>query len=222
MNQVAIDYLSLTSSPELKKEGLPFWIFYLLLSLILLLIFINFLQNKELRRKLNYLLSGPRRKFIKLRLQIKLKKEEEKKDDLFKQLGQLTAKCWPELPEIEEVASEIRSLEEKSAELQARWHTIYREPRTLKLKDIRAAGSSTSEETVDSSLKENEEALRKTKAKIEEALWKVNQQLGSHYQLIGRLIYKLRPEREDLAFFYFQIDKTESKIKSIKEEIGSL
>lgn len=225
MDNLSPEYLSLLSSPEIQKEGLPYWLFYLLLSIILLLIFTNFLQNKDLRQKISYTLAGPRRKFNRLRLQVKLRKEEEKKAELLRQLGQLISVRWPDLPEIEDIASEIRSLEEKSSQLQALWHEVYRRLEILKLEKRKLMLTENSVEKSPAQLKELEEkiaALEKNKAEIQEKLLATNEQLEPYHEIIGRIIYKLRPDRQDLAFLYFQIDKAEEKIKALKKEIESL
>lgn len=218
-------YLDFLSSAEMQKEGLPFWLFYLLLSIILLLIFINFLQNKELRQKLSYTLAGPRRRFNQLRLKASLRKEEEKKSELFRQLGQLASVRWPELPEVEEIASEIRSLEEESGKLQAFWHEIYKNLEDLKLEKEKLSLAQNPVVKNSARLEELYEKiarLEKNRAEIQEKLLATKEMLEPHHETIGRVIYKLKPDREDLTFLYFQIDKTEEKITSLKNNIENL
>jgi len=215
-------YLGFFSSPEMQKEGLPFWIFYLLLSIILLLIFINFLQNKELRQKLSYTLAGPRRRLNQLRLKVSLRKEEEKKAELFRQLGQLASVRWPEMPEIEEIASEIRSLEEESSKLQALWHETYRNLENLKLekKKLSLEGNpAIKDSALLQELNDKIARLEKNRAEIQEKLLATNEMLEPHHETIGRVVYKLRPDREDLAFLYFQIDKSEERVAILKNDI---
>lgn|GEM_PF-793716 len=225
LDKISQSVFVLISGLDSRKEGLPFWLLYLLLSLILLLIFINFLQNKDLRQKLNYFLLGPRRRYLRLRLQVKLKNEEENKAELFKKLGQLAVQLWPELPEIKEIVTEIRPLEEKKIRFQSSWHEIYKQLEAIKL-ELKKNKTSNNPDFKNTgqyqTLVKKAELLEKNKAEIEETLWKINGQLAPHHQLIGRIIYNLRPEREDLAFLYFQLDKTEKNIKSIKEEIKRL
>lgn len=222
MENISPKDISLLSSFEIQKEGLPFWLFYFLLSLILLLIFINFLQNKDLRQKLSYTLAGPRRRLHGLRLQVKLRKEEEKKAELFRRLGKLVSTKWPDLPEIEEIASEIRSLEEVCSKLQALWHEIYKNLEILKLKKRKLLLPENSGEKNPKELKELDEkiaGLEKNKAEIQEKLLATNEVLEPQYETVGRVIYKSRLNRQDLAFLYFQINKTEEKIKILEKEI---
>lgn len=225
MNSQPSDYLSLLPSTEIQKAGLPFWLFYLLLSLIVLLIILNFLKNKSLRQRLSYTLAGPRRRFNRLRLQVRMRNEEQKKAELFRRLGELASSKWPDLPEIEEFTSEIRSLEEKITDLQNRWHLLYRELELLKLEKRKLLANSHSGETT----KEEQEKvdrriaeLEKEKAEIQRNIMATDELLAPHHENIGRVIYRLRPNREDLDFIYFQIDDVGKSIQEIKEKIENL
>lgn len=225
MNTQPSDYLSLLPPAEIQKAGLPFWLFYLLLSVIVLLIIFNFLKNKSLRQRLSYTLAGPRRRFNRLRLQVQMRKEEQKKAELFRRLGELTSSKWPDLPEIEEIASEIRSLEEKNTALQNRWHILYRELELLKLEKQKLSANSNprerakeEQEKVDRRIAE----LEKEKAEIQRNIMATEELLSPHLETIGRVIYRLRPDREDLDFIYFQIDDLGRSIQEIKEKIENL
>lgn len=55
-----------------------------------------------------------------------MKREENKKSELLKRLGELTSIQWPDLPEIEDISREIKALEEKNTGLQVEWHRIYK------------------------------------------------------------------------------------------------
>jgi hypothetical protein len=74
-----------------SSEGLPYWIFWLLLCFILLLLVFIFLRDKDLRRRINLFLFGAKKKLIKLRLHARLKRECRKKEDLIRDLGK---KVW--------------------------------------------------------------------------------------------------------------------------------
>jgi len=218
-------HLSLLQVAGAKQGGLPFWVFYLLLSLILLLIFINFLQNKDFRQKLSYLMARPRRRLHRLRLQVYLKKEEQKKTELLRQLGELSSLKWPDLPEIEEIASEIRALEEKNCWLQAEWHQVYRRLEILKLQKRRLLNSEAGQDKPKSNLEEIEteiSSLEKTRQEIQESILTTDELLAPHHQTIGQVVYRLRPDREDLAFIYFQLDRANERIKKLKQDIEKL
>jgi chromosome segregation ATPase len=114
-----------TSLPPDAGEGLPFWLLWFLLCIILLLIVFIFLRDKDLRRRISSFLSGARRHMIRLRLQVKLKKEKEKKAALWRELGKL---AWSEDVRascIEEDCGKLAGLEEEIGRHQKTWHDVY-------------------------------------------------------------------------------------------------
>jgi chromosome segregation ATPase len=111
--------------PPEMGERLPFWIFWLLLCVILLLLFIIFLRDKGLRRRLSSFLSGARRRMVRLRLQAKLRREKDKKTALWKELGK---KAWSEDVTADCIAEEcgkLAAFEEEIHAHQMAWHEIY-------------------------------------------------------------------------------------------------
>ncbi|HAR35952.1 MAG TPA: hypothetical protein DCR87_03420 [Acidobacteria bacterium] len=219
------DRLSFLATVDLQKAGLPFWVFYLLLSLILLLIFINFLQKKDLRQKLSYFLAGPRRRFSRLRIQVLIKREQDKKAELLKRLGEFTSIQWPDLPEIEDIAREIRALEENNASLQAQWHRVYKELESRRAEKQQLLSSPESEEKLKTRLAELDQEiaeLEKTRAEIQASIIRTDELLEPYHETIGSIMYRLRPEREDLAFLYFQLDSLENKIRQLQEQLEKL
>lgn len=225
MDNVVTNHLGLLSTPELQKAGLPFWVFYLLLSVILLLIFINFLQKKDLRQKISYFLAGPRRRFSRLRIEVLLKREEHKKSELLKRLGELTSIDWPDLPEIKEISRENKVLEGKNAALQGEWHRIYKQLENLKKEKTRLQSSPAPDDNLKAGLVEIENKisdLRRELGQVQASIVATDEQLEPYHQTVGRLMYSLRPEREDLAFLYFQIDSLENRILQLKEKLEKL
>ncbi len=112
------------TQPEVG-DRLPFWLFWLLLCVILLLLFTIFLRDKGLRRRLSSFLSGARRRMVRLRLQAKLRREKEKKTSLWKELGK---KAWSEDVSADCIAEEcgkLASFEEDMHAHQMTWHEIY-------------------------------------------------------------------------------------------------
>jgi len=122
------------AAPQAAVEaarGLPFWIFWLLLCVILLLLAVIFLRDKDLRRKMSAFLSGTRRRMLRLRLQSRLNREKEKKTALWKELGK---RAWSEDVTAESVAEECRklaALEEEVHDHQMAWHEIYSRIETI-------------------------------------------------------------------------------------------
>lgn len=225
MDNLASSHLSLLSTPELQKGGLPFWVFYLLLSVILLLIFINFLQKKDLRQKISYALASPRRRFSRLRIEVMIKREENKKNELLKRLGELTSIQWPDLPEIEEITKEIKTLEEKNTSLQGEWHRIYKQLKGLQQEKTRLLSSLGPDDSLKAKLSELEKNIDYTEkelSRVQGSILATDEQLEPFHQTIGHIMYNLRPEREDLAFLYFQIDSLENKIRQLKEKLEKI
>jgi chromosome segregation ATPase len=125
MTSISFLASSLQPLPDPAREGLPNWIFWLLLSIILLLLFFIFLRDKDLRRRLSAFLSGAKRTMLRLRLQAKLRKERVKKSELLKELGR---KAWSEDIQVEgtaEVWRRLKVLEEEKSARQMEWHEIY-------------------------------------------------------------------------------------------------
>jgi hypothetical protein len=101
---------SLTQQAPLPgaQEGLPYWIFWFLLSIILLLVFFIFLRDKDLRRRINLFFFGTKQKLIKIRLQHRLKRELRKKEELIRDMGKTV---WEKKMELGGVASLFEALE---------------------------------------------------------------------------------------------------------------
>ncbi|MGB9836953.1 MAG: hypothetical protein ACPLRX_09475 [Candidatus Saccharicenans sp.] len=214
--------LGLIPQLEGQKAGLPFWLFYFLLSIILLLLFINFLQNKNLRQKISFFLSGPRRRFNRLRLEIRRQQETEKKEELIRELGKLASVKNLKFPEVEELMSEIRALEEQSYQLQGLWHEVYRKLEFLKLEKRKALSEPQSGQTPDlNQLQENIARLENEKKLLEDKIMTINEQLAHYHLSLGRVVNRVRPDYEDLAFLYFQIDKIEKLITNLEKELDN-
>lgn len=111
--------------PSGVPEGLPFWLLWFLLCVILLLVVFIFLRDKDLRRRISAFLSGARRHMTRLRLQAKLKKEKGKKTVLWRELGK---QAWDEDIQaacIEEECTQLSALDEEIGRHQKTWHDIF-------------------------------------------------------------------------------------------------
>jgi hypothetical protein len=106
-------------------EGLPFWLLWFLLCVILLLVIFIFLRDKDLRRRISAFLSGARRHMLRLRLQAKLKREREKKAALWRELGK---QAWNEDVHaacIEDECARLAGLDREIGRHQKTWHDVY-------------------------------------------------------------------------------------------------
>lgn len=112
-------------APTPVDGGLPFWLLWFLLCVILLLVAFIFLRDKNLRRRVSSFLSGARRHMSRLRIQIRLKREKEKKAGLWRELGKL---AWSEDVRascIEEPCARLAAFEEEIGRHQKTWHDVY-------------------------------------------------------------------------------------------------
>ncbi len=112
-------------APVGVSEGLPFWLLWFLLLVILLLIAFIFLRDKDLRRRISAFLSGARRHMTRLRIQARLRKEAEKKAALWRELGK---QAWDEdirASCVEEECAKLATLDEEIGRHQKTWHDVY-------------------------------------------------------------------------------------------------
>jgi len=82
---------SSSAESALQRAGLPYWILYLLLSVILLLLAFIFLRDKERRQRLSLSLIKPRQRFDLIALQARQAREKKKRAALLQELA-LTAR----------------------------------------------------------------------------------------------------------------------------------
>lgn len=112
------DIFAKQTPPPGSSEGLPYWIFWLLLFFILLLLIFIFLRDKDLRRRINLFFFGAKKKLIRLRLQARLKREHRKKDETIRNLGK---KVWEdnlEIPKGDKIRQELHRLEDSKKNLE--------------------------------------------------------------------------------------------------------
>ena len=85
---------TLTSAParagrEIAQEGLPYWIVWLLLSLIVLLVVFIFLRDRDLRGRLNEFLSGAKKRMKRAQIRLRLDRENRLRTEAMTELGRL-------------------------------------------------------------------------------------------------------------------------------------
>ncbi len=100
------------------REGLPFWLFWLLVCVIFLLVVIIFLRDKELRRRVDGYFLQLKKRMIKFRLKAKLKKVVRRKEELLMELGQTTYLQRLPVPRGENIRTELDKLERTQLLLQ--------------------------------------------------------------------------------------------------------
>ncbi|MEW5901741.1 MAG: hypothetical protein AB1715_09795 [Acidobacteriota bacterium] len=116
-----LKFVAFQATPSLQKQALPYWIFWFMLFIILLLVLFIFLRDRGLRRRLSAFLAGARRRSVLLQLKFRLKRERQKKMTLLKKLG---AAAWDEdlpLEGGETIRSSLRENFEKRNAAQLEW-----------------------------------------------------------------------------------------------------
>lgn len=83
--------IAFQAMPSLQKDGLPYWIFWGMLLVILLLFLFIFLRDRKLRLRLSAFFAGARRRSILLQLKYLIRKERQKKEAALRKLGE---KAW--------------------------------------------------------------------------------------------------------------------------------
>jgi len=203
-------------------EGLPFWAFWLLVSIILLLLFYIFLRDKDLRRRLSSFLSGTKRRMLRLRLQAKLKKERGKKAGLWKELGRT---AWSEDLRAEgtaEIFGTLKVLDGDMNAAQASWHEAYSKIAALeKTAAVGAPDGGGTDGAAEARAREMQEWERK-KAAAQERIVKIKKSSEPIYESLGRILDQTRPSHESLAMSYFQLDHVQKTIKDLLARIESL
>jgi len=120
-----VDATTQVQPVPLAAEGLPFWLLWVLLCVILLLVAFIFLRDKDLRRRVSAFLSGARRHMARLRIQVKLKREKEKKAGLRRELGRLAWSEDVQAPCIEEECARLAAFEDEIGRHRKTWHDVY-------------------------------------------------------------------------------------------------
>jgi hypothetical protein len=205
--------------PDPAREGLPFWLFWLLLSIILLLVFFIFLRNKDLRLRLSWFLAGPKRRMLHLRLQAKIKKERGKKTGLWKDLGQAAWEGNIRAEGTAEVFRSLKALEDELNSAQMAWHGIY-----TKIDNLEKAGIGAGpvpQETEEARSAEIRD-LNLQKEGVQERIVKIKKASEIHYESLGKLLDQTRFERVELALFYFQLDRADKVIRDLQAKIEGL
>lgn len=198
------------AQPSLSRDGLPYWLFWFLLCIIMLLIVFIFLRDKQLRIRLSSFLAGARRRSLLFRLKFQLKKESQKQRTL---LGQLGEKTWDEDIPVsggELIRAELTRLFEKRNASQMEWKKTFADLERLHQElqaSIRVHGAK-SEEQRTGKLPFDE--LMKRKKDEEKALTKT---LSDRER--ERQVAEVRREKEEIRK---KIDEFEDALRDIESE----
>ncbi len=119
-----LSYFSIQTPQPGTEGGLPYWIFWFLLSIILLLIIFIFLRDKKMRQRLNQFLFRTKQKLVRLRLQKNLNSEKRKKTGFFHDIGKTSNEKKIRFPGDEKLVKKINGLEKKKTDWKKEIQTI--------------------------------------------------------------------------------------------------
>ncbi len=196
--------------PSIQKERLPYWIFWLMLCLILLLVFFIFLRDKRLRMRLSGFLASARRRSVILRLKFKLKKERQARSAVLKRLGE---KAWGEdirVPGSESLCAELKHLLAERNAAQKEWQDTVAEVENQHLRLDEFTAQFKKKRDVETSLKKPFDDLLKRKREEEKALKKLVRD--------GELARQLDDIERDREETRKRIRRHEDAIKAIEAE----
>lgn len=146
-----------------SEEGLPYWIFWFLLCIILLLVIFIFLRDKDLRQRLNSFFFGIKKRMLKMRLQTRLRMIQKKKLALISELGR---RAWEnQVVSIgnDSLSQELAGMDKKKIDCEKELASIQAE-----IKALREVLESQTRR-FESSIKEEQESQRICTLKIQEA-----------------------------------------------------
>ena len=113
--------IAFQAQPSFQQEGLPYWMFYFLLCIILLLVVFIFLRDKQLRMRISAFLAGARRRSVIIRLKFQLKKERQKRGSLLCELGKRAWEQGIPVRDSDFLQTELTKLVERKKTSQMEW-----------------------------------------------------------------------------------------------------
>jgi len=200
---------------EGSREGLPYWIFWLLLCIIILLLAFIFLRDKDMRRRLDSFFSGIKKKLIKIRLYSILKREKIKQENFILEIGQ---KCWEEGMEIstgEAVLSKLDSMEETLSAKRLEQKESEKEIQDLK-KNLEK--SQKKHDANQAQLETDKNAINQRLIKISEKESKINLQIIQNQKLREATVKKINDTNNKAYEIKNNKNLSAKKIREEKEE----
>lgn len=206
-----MELIAFQATPSIRREGLPYWIFWFMLLIIMLLFVFIFLRDKRLRMRISTFLAGARRRSILIRLRYQLRKERQKRTTFLKKLGE---KAWGEDIHVqgsELIRGHLKELWEKRDAGQAEWKNAFVELEKLHKRLEETIGQyQTKVEEQTAQRKPHDELMRRKKDE-EKALRKVPEKDRE----IERQTEEVRGEQEDIRE---RIQEIDDAIKEIEAE----
>ena len=197
------------------REGLPYWILWFLLCIILLLSAFIFLRDKDLRQRINFFFIGAKHKSIMIRLRMKLKKEKQKREGLWKALGE---KAWEQdldFAEGKSIRRVLSHLENRRHQNQMEWEEVFQE--IQKMSPAPAAGSEEGR-----AREKDLQELERRRERIQGKIKNIERHRDHRLRSLGKLLDSLRIEAPWLEELYSQINSANQRIFHLEQRIENL
>ncbi len=219
------------------QEGLPFWLFWLLIALIGLLSLFIFLRDKDLRRKIDFFFLGAKNRSLQIHLRRQIMREKKKKESLWLELGRIVYELKLAIDGAEAIFRSLDSLEKKKQQIVQQLNHLQNNLKTIQTKPFSA---SPIEEGLNSNLTLNSSASsivemidekdslklkaawQRKRSKLEEKIKDLDEQANGFLITLGRITDTLRFKNEKLTPFYEKIDSINIKISHLEQRLDSL
>jgi hypothetical protein len=202
--------VAVQAMPSIAREGLPFWVFWLMLCFILLLVSFIFLRDKRLRMRLSAFLAGARRRSVLLQIKYKLKKERQIRAGALKKIGEL---AWGEdvrIPGSESLFAQLKNLLAERNAAQKEWQDTLAEAEKEHARRDELAALYRKKRDVEAALMKPFDDLLKRKREEEKALKRLKQD--------GELARQLDDIERDREETRKRIRQHQDAIKAIEAE----
>jgi len=215
MLRVLSGALSGAADSGLPREGLPYWILWLLLCVIFLLVTFIFLRDKDLRQRLSLSLYGPRRRWNRITLQARLNKERKKRAALFQDLGRTARSIEFRPKKSSGLVKRLEELEQKLGLSRGEMQRVSSRMESLQaaVKPRRRKGLAA------------EKAIKVEKRDLQKILKDISsldRHQNSVLEELGMMVKQERAARNEFLPLYAQIDLAEETIQEMQPIVDSL
>lgn len=229
--------LNQAEAATLGKEGLPFWLFWLLVTLIGLLLFFIFLRDKDLRRRIDFFFLSARNRSLQIHLRRQMKREKKRKEKLWLDLGRVVYEHKLAIDGTEAIFRSLDALERKKQQIIGELDYVQN---NLTIVQTQASSSPSVTPELNPELILNSKASppnrihfdkdslkskaawQRKKNKLEEKIKDLEEQTEDFLITLGRITDTLRFKNEKLNPLYDKIDSVNLKLSHLEQRLDSL
>lgn len=225
---------------QASREGLPFWILWLLICVIFLLLAFIFLRDKDLRRRLAAILSGGKRRVLRARLRLRLKRNHRRRDEQRRELGRLArignveprrfepfysdlarldAAAAAAQSSINEHRARILAFQNAADEARRRRNDLHKRRDAGARLDVPGVRAAKREE---STAKKEAKSFRKRLEDFQDEARKVEDERAGLLRALGETIDEVRLERSEFGPIFAAIDRINRNIQALIDQIEKL